>query len=616
MILRNPQFLALLMLVPLIIGGWLWRRGRLPAMALVLRVVIVTLIIVALANPVILHGRIETATAPLIVVLVDQSDSLTDQGKAALRARAAALAASSSAPVQIITFGATVAAEGGTLRSDQTDIAAALRAARGLIGASGGRVVLLSDGLQTRGDALAEARALALAGIPVDTEQYQAPALSEFWIAAVETPATLREGEEFTARIVMVSTVATGVQLEITAGNERMLTQQVRLSPGENTYLYTGRAGEPGILRLQATISGQPDTLVRNNGAGAAILVAPMPRILLVEGSDGAVSAPLRGALREAGVIADVADPTALPAQISALGLYEGIVLLNVPASSLTFDQMATLREFVRSEGRGLLAIGGRSSFTLGAYKNTPLEETLPVEMTPPPRPERSDTTLLLIIDQSASMGPETGISKFTMAKEAAIMATESLRQEDRIGVLAFDVSTRWVVDFQPVGVGLSLADVQRRISTLPLGGGTDIYNALQEGLPALAQQPGRVRHAVLLTDGRSFTDDRQAYRMLLEEARSQNITLSTIAIGTDADINLLQELARWGAGRYHYAAEPNDIPRLTLLESEIVRTEPQVEGDFRAEQTAGPGRYPGDNRASRWFIPTDHTPSDGTRAL
>jgi Ca-activated chloride channel family protein len=166
-------------------------------------------------------------------------------------------------------------------------------------------------------------------------------------------------------------------------------------------------------------------------------------------------------------------------------------------------------------------------------------------------------------------------------------MATESLRQEDRIGVLAFDVSTRWVVDFQPVGVGLSLADVQRRISTLPLGGGTDIYNALQEGLPALAQQPGRVRHAVLLTDGRSFTDDRQAYRMLLEEARSQNITLSTIAIGTDADINLLQELARWGAGRYHYAAEPNDIPRLTLLESEIVRTEPQVEGDFRAEQTA-----------------------------
>jgi len=586
MILRNPQFLLLLTLVPLIVGGWLWRRGRLPAAALVLRVIIVTLIIGALTNPVVLQGRIESAGAPLTVVLVDQSDSLTDEGKAVLRARAAAIAAGGG-PVQVITFGATAAAEQSIPRGDQTDIAAALRAARGLIGAGGGRVVLLSDGIQTRGDALAEARALALAGIPVDTEHYQTPARPEFWVATIDTPTTLREGEAFTVRIVMLSTVAADAQLELTVGDERVLAQQVRLTPGENTYPYTARAGRPGILRMQATLTGQPDTLARNNAAGATVLVAPMPRVLLVEGPDSAGSTPLRSALREAGVIADVSDAASLPAQISALGLYEGIILIDVPASALTLDQMATLREFVRSEGRGLLAIGGRSSFTLGSYKDTPLEETLPVTMTPPPRPERSDTTLLLIIDQSASMGPETGISKFTMAKEAAIMATESLRSEDRIGVLAFDVSTRWVVDFQPVGVGLSLADVQRRISTLPLGGGTDIYNALQTGLPELARQPGRVRHAVLLTDGRSFTDDRQAYQALIEEARSQNITLSTIAIGTDADTELLQVLARWGAGRYYFAAEPDDIPRLTLLESEIVRTEPQVEGDFRAEQTA-----------------------------
>lgn len=587
MILRNPQFLLLLTLIPLIIGGWLWRRGRLPAAALALRVIIVTLIIGALANPIVLQGRIESASAPLMVVLVDQSDSLTDEGKAALRARAAALAASSGSPTQIITFGTTAAAEQSAPPGDQTDIAAALRAARGLIGAGGGRVALLSDGLQTRGDALAEARALALAGIPVDTEYYQAPARPEFWIAAIETPATLREGEEFTAQIVMFSTVAADAQLELTVGNERVLARQIRLAPGANTFPYTGRAGRPGILRMQATLTGQPDTLERNNVAGATVLVAPMPRILLVEGADNAGSAPLRSTLREAGIMVDVADAASLPAQISALGLYDGIVLIDVPASALTLDQMATLREFVRSEGRGLLAIGGRSSFTLGAYKDTPLEEALPVTMIPPPRPERSDTTLLLIIDQSASMGPETGLSKFTMAKEAAILATESLRPEDRIGVLAFDVSTRWVVDFQPIGVGLSLANVQRRISTLPLGGGTDIYNALQTGLPELARQPGRVRHAVLLTDGRSFTDDRQAYQALITEARSQNITLSTIAIGTDADIDLLQVLARWGAGRYYFAAEPNDIPRLTLLESEIVRTEPQVEGDFRAEQTA-----------------------------
>src|SRR5690606_21284404 len=127
------------------------------------------------------------------------------------------------------------------------------------------------------------------------------------------------------------------------------------------------------------------------------------------------------------------------PAQLSALEAYEAVVLVDVPAGAFSLDQMAALREFVRSEGRGLLATGGRSSFTLGAYRDTPLEEVLPVAMDPRPRPERAQVSLLLIIDQSASMGPETGSSKFNMAKEAAILATDSLREEDQIGVLAFD---------------------------------------------------------------------------------------------------------------------------------------------------------------------------------
>lgn len=587
MILRNPQFLALLVLLPLILGGWLWRRGRVPAAALGMRLLIVTLVIAALADPLIVRGGGSGALAPLTVLVVDQSDSLADDGKAALRARAAALAAGRE-PVQIITFGATVAAEqgaGATPSGRQTDIAAALRTARGLIGVGGGRVILLSDGLQTNGDALAEARALAAAGIPVDTEVYQAPARPEFWVARIEAPPTLREGEEFSASIVVVSNSAAEAQVDLFAGNTRLLSQQVRLAAGENRYPYTDRAGAPGILRLQATISGQPDTLTQNNVAAATIVVAPMPRVLVVEGPEANTAAFLRDALRRAGVVAEITVPAALPSQLSALGRYEGIILLNVSAGELTLDQMATLREFVRSEGRGLIAAGGRASFTLGAYKDTPLETVLPVTMTPPPRPERSDISLLLIIDQSASMGPETGVSKFTMAKEAAILASDTLREEDRIGVLAFDVTTNWTVDFQQLGAGLSLAEVQGRISELPLGGGTDIYGALAEGLPALAQQPGRVRHAVLLTDGRSFTDDRVAYQALVEQARSQNITLSAIAIGSDADTELLRDLARWGAGRYHFADRPDDIPRLTLLESEIARTEPQVEGDFRAQQ-------------------------------
>jgi hypothetical protein len=66
---------------------------------------------------------------------------------------------------------------------------------------------------------------------------------------------------------------------------------------------------------------------------------------------------------------------------------------------------------------------------------------------------------------------------------------------------------------------------------------------------------------------------------------QAQHLTLSTIAIGADADTELLREMAQIGGGRYHFASRPEDIPRLTLMESEILRTEPQVEGDFRASQ-------------------------------
>jgi Mg-chelatase subunit ChlD len=489
------------------------------------------------------------------VLLLDQSDSLGDAGKAALRARADALASNHTGRVSVIAFGANAVAEqpgagrpvGQAPRADQTDIAGALRAARGLLDGAPGRVVLLSDGAQTRGDALAEARAL---GLPVDTVAAAQPARPEIWIAAIDMPRTLRSEEEYAVTIVAASTGSADARLQLFENARQLEVQQVALSPGENRFTYRGRAGVPGIMRLRATIEGGPDTFVQNNSGAATALVAPQPRVLLVESRAGD-AARLRAALRPAGVLADLRQATRLPTQLSELDQYEGIVLIDVPAGDMTLDQMATLREFVRSEGRGLVATGGRSSFTLGAYKGTPLEEALPVAMDPPPRPERPPVTLLIILDHSMSMGSALGISKLDMAKESALLATESLRKEDRIGVLTFDDKQEWAVEFQTLGSGLSLGQTQERIGAVTLGGGTDICAALDMGLSELERQPGRVRHAVLMTDGQSFLNRGCGpYNVLIDRARAQGITLSSIAIGEDADTELLQELARWGAGR------------------------------------------------------------------
>ncbi len=583
MIIRHPQFLVFLVLLPALAWAWRARGGRISRAALGLRLLIVALLVVALADPVL--GR-AAPTQGALIVLVDQSDSLGEAGRAALRAQADALLKAHNGPAHVIDFGANAVADAdrASLRADQTDIAGALAAARGLLSGAPGRVVLISDGAQTRGDALAVARTL---GVPIDTLAYLPEARPEIWIASVEAPQTLRADEEFSVTVVVGSSGPAIVQLTLAEGGRQLAEQQVQLQAGENRFTYQDRAGDPGVARFQARVSGQPDTFEQNNAGAATALIAPQPRVLLLESRAGA-AAQLGRALRANGVQAEVSAASRLPAQISALDEYEGIVLIDVPAGDFTLDQMATLREYVRGEGRGLVVTGGRSSLTLGAYKDTPLEEVLPVKMDPPPRPERPPVTLLLIIDHSLSMGSASGVSKFDMAKESALLATESLRQEDRIGVLAFDEQQTWVVDFQVLGSGLSLGQIQERIGALDIGGGTDICAALDLGLSTLEQQPGKVRHAVIMTDGQSFRNDSCGpYPDLIERARTANITLSSIAIGADADTELLQNLARWGAGRYHFAAQPSDIPRLTLIESQIANAEPQIEGDFRAQLQA-----------------------------
>ncbi|MFV9504149.1 MAG: glutamine amidotransferase [Oscillochloridaceae bacterium umkhey_bin13] len=596
MLLRNPQVLWLLLLLPTLILLWRWRGVRVTVPALLLRLAAVTALIVALADPII--GAPPPPAGPL-VVLVDQSDSLPLAERTALRAQAEALAREAGPQAQILYLGADLVSAPRTDQPDATtllgpdpsasDLAAGLRAATALL-PGGGRVVLLSDGLATNPLTLAEARLAAEAGVQVDVVPVTLVARPEAALTAVRVPRSLRVGEEFPIEIVTsyapaansLPTDLTG-RLRLWDGQNLLADEPISLPPGDELFTFRHVASQPGVLQVRAELDlPSGDTFAANNRAGATAEVYLPPRVLLVGQQPDAANL-LGDALERQGVETRRIAPNELPTRLSDLASYDGMVLLDVPAAALTFEQMASVREFVRSEGRGLVTLGGRNAYALGAYQDTPLEEVLPVSMEPPPRPQRSELALLLIIDRSASMTSLFGISKFDMAKEAAILASESLRPEDRIGILAFDTGTLWVVNFQQIGTEGGLAAIQQALLNLPSGGGTDIELSLVVGLPALAQQSAPVRHAVLLTDGRSFTNNYPSYQRLLETARANEITLSTIAIGSDADIPLLEQLARWGNGRYSFAGRPEDIPRLTLLESELARADPVVEGELRA---------------------------------
>nr|WP_044201470.1 VWA domain-containing protein [Oscillochloris trichoides] len=589
MLLRSPQLLWLLLLLPSVVLFWRWRGLRVGVSVLALRLGSVALLVLALADPVL---GVEAAADGPLIVLVDQSDSLGPTGQALARQRADEVLRSVPGEVRLLFFGAQVVAEGSDTPLDPaaSDLATALRTASALL-PNGGRIWLFSDGVQTRGDALAEARRLANAGITLDAFPVAAAQQPDAAIIGVEVPRLLRPDEEFPLVVTLryaPGDAATSLpaHLRLWVDGRLIGDQEVVLNPGDTQFTFRQRAAAPGILQVQAELSiTTGDTFIANNRGGATATVVPPPTILIVA-NQPELGGWLAQILEREGLHTSQIVPERMPSRISDMAAYDGMILLDVPATALSLDQMATVREFVRSEGRGLLAMGGHTSFTLGSYQNTPLADVLPVLMEPPPRPQRSDVALLLIMDRSASMLASFGVSKFDMAKEAAQLATESLQPEDRIGLLAFDTETLWVVPFQLISGGLSVAQIQEQIASLPSGGGTRIERALEVGLPALAEQPTKVRHAVLLTDGRSFMNDNALYQRLVETARSQQITLSTIAIGLDSDTALLKQLAAWGGGRYYYADQPADIPRLTLLESKIAGSDPAVEQALRAELT------------------------------
>lgn len=570
-----------LWLVPLLLlaGGVVaWRRA-LPAVIVALRTLLAMLLVAALADPI----RPGMAAGAPLVVLADQSASMGDGTRTAWSAAQEIAGKHPDQPTVLAGFGQNVAVSTNgtapTINADATDLAGALRFAAALQ-PTGGHAVIIGDGAQTTGgvdDALAQlhARGIAVDVLPVATNEVQ-----DARVAEISLSPGVRAGQPFGADVRIASTFDTTATIVVSLDGTALAEQSVTLKQGQTVVPLPGRAPAEGMHRLRVELRLN-DRYPENNALETTLRVGPTPKVLVVEREpDGA--ARLRDQLETAGIQSEARRPPDLSSTLPDLERFDAIILQDIPAKALSLDQQAALREYVRTLGHGLLTLGGTNSYSLGEYKNTPLEETLPVSMNTPPKRERQQVAILLIVDRSASMyaaKPED--SKLELAKGGALAVTQILASDDQVGVLAFDNEQEWSVLFQRIGEGLTLSQLQDKIRAIDYGGGTDILNALGKGLSELSKQSAPVRHALLLTDGRSQGTNEQ-YRKLVETARAKNITLSTFALGGDADTELLKHLADWGGGRYQFVSDPAELPQITLQETEIARENPRIEGTFQ----------------------------------
>ncbi len=578
----QPIALLLLALLPaVVLIDRHSRRSRSPARRYVLlavRSLVVTLLVLALAQPVIWTGTDTLST----VFLLDRSASVPafQQQQAIDWIERAIQQKRPNDRAAVIAFAGDAAVEQGPsvasapivptahLTTNRTDLAGALRLAEGVLPQGGSRrIVLLSDGNENQGNALSELPLLQANGIQVDTVPVGTGAGPEVAVRRLSVPPAIHKGERFTLNVTISSTVETPAKVRFLIDQRLDSSQDVQLHVGDNSLVVGHDPLPPGEHTLGVLVEPQRDTLSENNVGYATLQVAGPPRVLLVEGDPGAAKYVSK-ALEAVGLSTDVEGPSILSGDVASLRQYDAIGLVNVPASVIGADGLTALRSYVENFGGGLVVIGGDRSFGVGGYRQTPLEEALPVSMDVRGRQAHSNVALILVIDTSGSMseGPPGG-TKIELAREAALGATKELADQDQVGILAFDEQPHWIYPTQYLN---DRSTLEADISKLEPGGGTAIYPALLTAYDDMATRTAQVKHILLMTDGLAPTGD---YPGLTAKMRAQGITLSTIAIGTDADANLLQNLADWGRGRFYDASDPSEVPQFVLKETtEIAR--------------------------------------------
>jgi hypothetical protein len=72
------------------------------------------------------------------------------------------------------------------------------------------------------------------------------------------------------------------------------------------------------------------------------------------------------------------------------------------------------------------------------------------------------------------------------------------------------------------------------------------------------------VKHMIVLTDG--LTHDAE-FDKLVERMRTAKISVTTVAVGSDANVPLLQSIARNGRGKFYAVINPRNLPRIFLRE-------------------------------------------------
>ena len=591
----------------------LHRVGRIAT--LVVRGLVVTALIFTLAGPYTRSRELD----PLQWIWVrDVSASVSGSSQAAYQRRRRALQALEPGADSLeIRFAADAAGEDDPAPDPTaSDPRAALAWARSVLSPeSRNRVVLFTDGRFST-------HLLPEDWVPVPAETghvYRIPVSHPTGpdprARALILPPRVDQGAPFSIEARFESDGPAAGEIRVTGAGPEPIRRPIHF-PGAGTRYLSIRLGplEQGKYGLRVALTVPEDREPGNNLLETTLTVGQPPRVLVVDDEDRD-GGSVRAALAAQGVAVTVDHR--IP--IHDLPAFRAVVLRN-RNRALSRDEAVALRAFVEQQAGGLLVLGGKRGHGLGAYRDSPLAEVLPlVALPPPPRvepppdqpeqpgpPEKnppspgkkpavfesrgpaSSITVLLLIDKSGSMGEKSFPSRIPaiqFAKEAAIATAETMTPDDRLGVVAFDNTTPHVVI--PPGPVQDRQTMASQVARLQPGGGTRFLPVLQTAAGLLRNDPSRIKHVILLTDGQRMDRERyqdREFKHLLGRMTDAKITLSTVGVGHQFEGEFLIQLATWGKGKFYFATSPEDVPRIYTLEADRLLAQAGRKGEKKQD--------------------------------
>ncbi len=464
-----------------------------------------------------------------------------------------------------------------------TDVEGAIRLGLAAFPDSGARrLVLLSDGNETRGHLLEGARLARDEGADLLVLPLEPPGADEVLVESVVAPREVKAGESFDVKVVLRSRQPGRGRLSLFRNGQYLGSRNIPYDAGATVFAF-GQSLEPeGFHVYTARLEPEADQVADNNAAVGVTAVHGRPAVLLIE-RDPDQAHHIQRALKRQGIELDIVAPGRLPPLRGGTRRYDGVVLSNVSALKLTREEMEEIRSFVRDDGGGLVMLGGDESFGLGGYYRTPIEEALPVSMESRQKVDMPNLSVIIVIDKSMSMDIRKAgeASKLEMAKMAAQYAVELMDPRDEVGVITFDETWEWQVPFRRLG---QKDEMLRGIGAIKTGGATEMYAAMREAINTVKTGRGALKHVILLTDGQSTAGD---FLTLARDAAAARVTVSSMAIGKDAAASLMRDIAFEGNGRFYFVEEPTEVPRIFTRETQLATKTALMEEPFRAIPSA-----------------------------